>query len=85
MPSATDVGGGVTKYGLPVDPSRNWEHWMYAGFALLSLYVTEVLLQGRLVHPRRGLRVLPVVTLFLYGCAYMVGRVAVFPGSTPGT
>ena len=32
-----------------------------------------------------GLRLLPVATLFLYGCAYMVGRVAVFPGSTPGT
>lgn len=85
VPSATNVGGGLTKYGLPYDPSRDWEHWMYTAFALLSLYVIEVLVKGRLIEPRQGLRFLPVATLFLYGVAYMVGRVAVFPGSTPGT
>ncbi|WP_216318663.1 hypothetical protein [Deinococcus aestuarii] len=85
VPSAVNVGGGLTKYGLPYDPSRDPEHWMYTAFVLLSLYVIEVLVRGRLVEHRRGLRFLPVVTLFLYGCAYMVGRVAVFPGSTPGT
>ncbi|WP_221089144.1 hypothetical protein [Deinococcus aquaedulcis] len=85
VPSATDVGGGATKYGYPADPSRDWEHWMYAGFCLLSLYVIEVLVKGRMIEHRDGLKFLPLVTLFLYGCAYMVGRVAVFPGSTPGT
>jgi hypothetical protein len=85
VPSATDVGGGLSKYGLPADPSRNWEHWMYTAFVLLSLYVIEVLVRGRMIEHRRGLRYLPVATLFLYGCAYMIGRVAVFPGSTPGT
>ncbi|MCD0166628.1 hypothetical protein [Deinococcus sp. 12RED42] len=85
VPSATDVGGGLSKYNYPADPSRDWEHWMYAAFCLLSLCVLEVLVRGRLIEHRLGLRFLPVVTLFLYGCAYMVGRVAVFPGSTPGT
>lgn len=85
MPSATNVGGGLSKYGLPVDPSRDWEHWMYSALCLLTLYITEVLVKGRLVPHRPGLRFLPVATLFLYGCAYMIGRVAVFPGSTPGT
>lgn len=83
--SATDAGGGVTRYGFPVDPSRDWEHWMYTAFVLLSLYVIEVLVKGRVVEHRLGLRFLPLVTLFLYGCSFMVGRVAVFPGSTPGT
>ena len=85
VPSATDVGGGVSKYGLPTDPSRDWEHWMYSAFCLLTLYVIEVLVKGRTVPHRSGLRFLPVATLFLYGCAYMIGRVAVLPGSTPGT
>ncbi|MCP2013191.1 hypothetical protein L1280_000319 [Deinococcus sp. HSC-46F16] len=85
VPSATAVQDGLTKYRYPADPSRDWEHWMYSAFCLLSLYVLEVLVRGKLVEHRRGLRFLPVVTLFLYGCAYMVGRVAVFPGSTPGT
>lgn len=85
VPSAVNVGGGLTRYGLPYDPSRDWEHWMYSAFALLSLYVIEVLVKGRLIRHQTGLRYLPVATLFLYGCAYMVGRVAVLPGSTPGT
>ncbi|GAA5514976.1 hypothetical protein Dcar01_03740 [Deinococcus carri] len=77
--------GDFSRYCLPVDPSRDWEHLMYTAFALLSLYVIEVLVKGRMIPHRTGLRFLPVATLFLYGCAYMVGRVAVFPGSTPGT
>ncbi|GGS20248.1 hypothetical protein [Deinococcus knuensis] len=85
VPSATDVGGGLSKYNYPTDPSRDWEHWMYAGLCVISLYVIEVLVRGRLIEHRVGLRLLPVATLFLYGCAYMIGRVAVFPGSTPGT
>ncbi|GAA5435199.1 hypothetical protein ACMT4L_11585 [Deinococcus sp. A31D244] len=85
VPSATDAGEGVSKYGFPVDPSRDWEHWMYAGLCVISLYVIEVLVRGRLIEHRVGLRLLPVATLFLYGCAYMIGRVAVFPGSTPGS
>lgn len=85
VPSATNVGGGLTKYGLPVDPSRDWEHLMYTAFALLTLYLMEVLVKGRMVEHRKGLRYLPAATLFLYGCACMVARVAIFPGSTPGT
>jgi len=83
--SATDAGGGQTRYGYPVDPSRDWEHWMYSAFVLLSLYIIEVLVKGRMVEHRVGLRYLPLVTLFLYGCSFMISRVAVFPGSTPGT
>ena len=77
-------GRTVTKYGFAPDPSRNWEHWMYAGLALLSLFAAEALIAGRL-GDRRALRLMPVTTLFLYGVAYMIGRVAVFPGATPGT
>ena len=83
--SATDAGAGTTRYGFPVDPSRDWEHWMYVAFVLLSLYIIEVLVRGRMVEHRVGLKFLPVVTLFMYGCAFMIARVAVFPGSTPGT
>ncbi|GGO32383.1 hypothetical protein [Deinococcus humi] len=85
VPSAVNVGGGLTKYGLPYDSSRDLEHWMYSAFALLSLYVIEVLVRGRMIEHRTGLKFLPVVTLFLYGVAYMIGRVAVLPGSTPGS
>lgn len=85
VPSATAAAGGLTKYGFEPDPSRNWEHWMYSLFALMSLYVLEILVRGKLIDHRVGLRFLPVVTLFLYGVAYMIGRVAVLPGSTPGT
>lgn len=85
VPSSTDVGGGLTKYGLPVDPKRDGEHWMYAAFALLSLFIIEVLIAGRLLDRKKGLRYLPVVTLFLYGVAYMVARVAVFPGNSVAT
>lgn len=85
VPSATDIGAGATKYGYRVDPSRDLEHWMYVAFSLLSLYFIEVLVKGRMIEHRTGLKYLPVATLFLYGVAYMIGRVAVFPGSTPGT
>ena len=40
------------------------------------------LIAGKLIDRRRGLYFLPVVTLFLWGCAYMIGRVAVFPGES---
>ncbi|GGQ95012.1 hypothetical protein [Deinococcus ruber] len=79
--SAVAAAKGVTKYGFAPDPKRNLEHWMYAALVLLSLYAIEVLIQGKLIKPQAGLRILPVATLFLYGVAYMVGRVAVFPGS----
>ncbi|GAA5501497.1 hypothetical protein Dxin01_01229 [Deinococcus xinjiangensis] len=82
--SATDVGGGLTRYGFKVDHHRDSEHWMYAAFCLLSLYLIEMLIKGRIVEHRVGLRLLPAVTLFLYGAAYMVGRVAVFPGNSVG-
>lgn len=85
VPSAVNVGGGLTKYGLPADPSRDWEHWMYAAFALLTLYVIEILVKGNLVDHRKGLRYLPLATFFLYCVAIRVVQVAVFPGSTPGT
>lgn len=73
--------GNLTRYCLPADPVRDGEHLMYSAFALLSLYAVEVLIKGRMVDPKKGLRVLPVVTLFLYGAVYMIGRVAVFPGN----
>lgn len=85
VPSATDVGGGLSRYGLPADPSRDWEHWMYGAFGLLSLYVIEVLIRGQAVEHRRGLRYLPLATFFLYCVAIRVVQVAVFPGASPGT
>lgn len=81
VPSATDVGGGLSKYGFRVDPNRDLEHLMYTFFALLSLYLIEILMRSTAIERRIGLRLLPVATLFLYGCAYMVGRVATFPGN----
>ena len=54
---------------------------MYTFFALLSLYLIEILMRSTAIERRIGLRLLPVATLFLYGCAYMVGRVATFPGN----
>lgn len=82
VPSATPAAGGLTKYGFPVDPNRDAEHWMYAAFVLLTLYVIEVLVKGRMIEHRIGLRFLPVATLFMYGCAFMIARVAVFPGNS---
>jgi hypothetical protein len=82
--SATPAAGGLTRYGFPVDPRRDGEHWMYAVFVLLTLYVIEVLVKGRMVEHRVGLKLLPVATLFMYGCAFMIGRVAVFPGASVG-
>ncbi len=79
------AGKATTKYGYPPDPSRNFEHWMYAAFVLLSLYIIEVLVGGKLIKHNPGLRYLPLVTFFMWGCAFMVYRVAVLPGSTPGT
>lgn len=85
VPSATAVNGDLSKYNLPADPSRNWEHWMYAGFILLTLYIIELLIKGEWIKREVALRYLPLATFFLYGVAIRVGQVAVFPGSTPGT
>lgn len=84
--SAVDIGGGKTRYGLPYDPTQEFMHLLYPGFALLTLLLIVPLLRGQLplLSERRRLWILPVATLFLYGCAYMAGFVAVFPGSTPG-
>lgn len=84
VPSAVDVGGGKTKFGTPYDPTQEGMHWLYGGFGLLSLIVIELLIRGEFIERRLGLKMLPVVTLFMYGCAYMVGHVAFYPGSTPG-
>ena len=84
--SAVAVAGqATTRYGFPPDPKRNLEHWMYAGLAIASLYIIEVLIAGKLVSPKIGLRVLPLVTFFLWGCCFMVYRVAVLPGASAGT
>ncbi|WP_027481877.1 hypothetical protein [Deinococcus pimensis] len=87
VPSAVPAtpGGNVTAVGFPPDPSRHWEHLMYAGFAILSLYIMEVLVAGRALPRDRGLRFMPLLTLFLVCVAYMSVRVAYLPGSTPGT
>lgn len=87
VPSAEPAtpGGNVTVVGFPPDPSRHWEHLMYAAFAILSLYIMEVLVAGRALPAARGLRFMPLVTLFLACVAYMSVRVAYIPGSTPGT
>ncbi len=80
--AVAEAGKTVTKYGFLPDAKRNPEHWMYSVFALGSLFFIEVLIAGKLIDRRRGLYFLPVVTLFLWGCAYMIGRVAVFPGES---
>lgn len=85
-PSATEYEGGLTRYGCPPDPARAWEHLMYAGFVLLSLLAMEALLRRGYLEPLgitegRARLLVPVVALFMYGCAYMVGRVAILPGS----
>lgn len=83
VPSAVAVTtDGLSKYGLPADPKRHLEHLMYAGFALLSLYVIELLIKEKLFEKEIAYKILPVVTLFLYGVVYMIGRVAIFPGNS---
>ena len=83
VPSAVvEAGKAVTKYGFPPDPKRNLEHSMYTVFVLGSLFFIELLIAGKLVDRRKGLYFLPLVTLFMWGCAYMIGRVAVFPGNS---
>ncbi len=89
VPSATAdhvTGDGhkVTAFGFPVDSSRNLDHLMYAGFALVTLYVLELLIAGRVLKDGWLRRVVFVTaTLFLLGVAYMAVRVAYFPGATP--
>ncbi len=72
----------LTRYCLPVDSHRDFDHLMYTAFCLLSLYLIEVLIKGRMIEHRTGLKFLPLVTLFLFGAAYMVGHVAVLPGNS---
>ncbi|MFC6592519.1 hypothetical protein ACFP81_11290 [Deinococcus lacus] len=74
----------LTRYCQPFDSGRDPEHWMYAGFALLSLYALEVLTRTETLPRRISLALLPVVTLFLYGVVFMADRVSFWPGSTPG-
>lgn len=75
----------LTRYCLPVDPARDLEHWMYTSFTLLSLLAVEALARrrwdGNFLGVGLGLKLLPVITLFLYGCVYMIGRVAILPGN----
>lgn len=75
------AGHATTKYGYPPDPKRNGEHWMYAAFVVLSLYIIELMIQGRFVKREVALRYLPLVTFFMWGCSFMVYRVAVLPGA----
>ncbi|MCY1702510.1 hypothetical protein [Deinococcus sp. SL84] len=78
----------VTRYCQPVDPPRDLEHWMYTGFTVLSLLAVEALARdrwnGEFLGVNIGLKLLPVITLFLAGCVYMIGRVAVLPGNSAG-
>ncbi len=69
----------------PLDPSRNWEHWMYTAFIVLSLVFVEFLLSGRFVERKVGARFLGIAAFFAFGAAVMVVRVTFLPGSTPGT
>ena len=81
VPSAVAAPGSpLTLYGYAPYPARQWEHLMYALFVIVSLAVAELLLAGRLGAPGKVLRLMPVVTLFLYGVAYMAAYVTVFPG-----
>lgn len=87
VPSTVDIGTGLTRYGCPPDANRGWEHLMYAAFILLSLLALEALLKRGYFEALgvSGLRerlFVPLVALFLYGCAYMVGRVAILPGTS---
>lgn len=86
VPSNTPLEDGFTRYGCPPDPNRAWEHLMYSGFVLLSLLAIEALLRrGYLdalgISGWRARALVPVVALFMYGCAYMAGRVAILPGT----
>lgn len=82
VPSAVAAPGSpLTVYGYPPYPARQWEHLMYAFFVIVSLAAMELLLAGRFGAPGKVLRLMPVVTLFLYGVAYMAAYVTVFPGS----
>lgn len=78
----------LTRYCFPADPPRDLEHWMYTGFTVLSLLAVEALARdrwnGEFLGVNIGLKLLPVITLFLAGCVYMIGRVAVLPGNSVG-
>lgn len=87
VPSATVArvvnGHPVSPYGFPVDSVRQLEHFMYAGFALITLYVMELLIAGRIVKESPLRRLLFVTaTFFLVGVAYMAVRTAYLPGDS---
>lgn len=73
------AGKNVTRYGFPPQAKRDPEHWMYAAFVLLSLFVIEALMAQKLLDEKKSARVLPVVTLFMWGAAVMIVHVAVVP------
>lgn len=60
----------------PLDPNRNWEHWMYASFIILSLALLEWLVSGKHISKQIGARLTAVVAFFAFGAAFMVARVA---------
>ncbi|WP_261664091.1 hypothetical protein [Deinococcus sp. Marseille-Q6407] len=78
----------LTRYCLPADPPRDLEHWMYTAFTLFSLLAVGALARGRwngdFLGVNIGLKLLPIITLFLAGCVYMIGRVALVPGNAVG-
>lgn len=80
--SAVAVAGkAVTKYNFPPQAKRDPEHWMYTAFVLLSLFAIEALIAGKLMDEQKSARVLPAVTLFMWGAALMIVRVAVVPAA----
>lgn len=88
VPSATVKemvnGRAVSPIGFLVDPHRQFDHYMYAAFALVTLYALEVLIAGKLVKDTPLRRLLFVTaTFFLVGVAYMGVRTAYLPGTNP--
>lgn len=80
--SVAAAGSTLTRYGFEPQARREWEHWMYSALILATLYIIELLVRGKIVELKKGLRFLPIAALFLWGVAYMVARVAVFPGNS---
>lgn len=79
----------LSYYCLPADAARHGEHLMYVFFVGLSLVLMGLLLNNKLpalpLSERWRALLMPSVAFFMYGCAYMVGRVAFLPGHSPGT
>jgi hypothetical protein len=62
-----------------LDPNRNWEHWMYGSFIILSLILAEWLVSGKHIPKSFGARLTAVVAFFALGAAFMAVRVAILP------